>query len=131
MCGVPRDTHGDVTRAGTGERVLRLYRLHCVDGRPRILELTTLPAMVVDMETATASPAAALADAGLSAMRGVERFRAVALGAVEAGLLELPEGTPAMRVERVSYTSGGRAVEISRAFCRGDGYEVVAALAAE
>ena len=131
LTGPPSAPEAMTLGLGPGERVLRLYRLHCVDGRPRILELTTLPAMVVDVEIATASPAAALADAGLSATRGVERFRAVALGAVEAGLLELPEGTPAMRVERVSYTSGGRAVEISRAFCRGDGYEVVAALAAE
>lgn len=131
LTGPPSGPEAMTLGLGPGERVLRLYRLHCVGGRPRILELTTLPAAVVDAEAATLSPAAALADAELPATRGIERFRAVALGAVEAGLLELPEGTPAMRVERVSYTAGGRAVEISRAFCRGDGYEVVAALSAE
>ncbi|MCM5554586.1 GntR family transcriptional regulator [Pleomorphomonas sp. NRK KF1] len=131
LTGPPSAPEAMTLGLGPGERVLRLYRLHCVEGRPRILELTTLPAASVDVETATVSPAAALANAGLPATRGVERFRAVALGAVEAGLLELPEGTPAMRVERVSYTAGGRAVEISRAFCRGDGYEVVAALSGE
>ncbi|MCM5559602.1 GntR family transcriptional regulator [Pleomorphomonas sp. JP5] len=131
LTGPPSAPEAMTLGLGPGERVLRLYRLHCVEGRPRILELTTLPAATVDLEVATISPAAALADAGLPATRGVERFRAVALGAVEAGLLELAEGTPAMRVERVSYTASGRAVEISRAFCRGDGYEVVAALSSE
>ncbi|MBS1181646.1 MAG: yvoA 2 [Proteobacteria bacterium] len=131
LTGPPSAPEAMTLGLGPGERVLRLYRLHCVGGRPRILELTTLPAITVDADAAIVSPATALADAGLPATRGIERFRAVALGAVEAGLMELPEGTPAMRVERVSYTAGGRAVEISRAFCRGDGYEVVAALSAE
>jgi GntR family transcriptional regulator len=129
LTGPPSAPEAMTLGLGPGERVLRLYRLHCVADRPRILELTTLPAATIDAEAATISPAAALADAGLPATRGVERFRAVALGAVEAGLMELPEGTPAMRVERVSYTAGGRAVEISRAFCRAEGYEVVAELA--
>jgi len=131
LTGPPSAPEAMTLGLGPGERVLRLYRLHCVGGKPRILELTTLPAAAVDVEAATLSPAEALAAGGLSAVRGLERFRAVALGAVEAGLLELPEGTPAMRVERVGYTAGGRAVEISRAFCRGDGYEVVAELSGE
>lgn len=131
LTGPPSAPEAMTLGLGPGERVLRLYRLHCVAGRPRILELTTLPAVAVDADVATESPAIALANAGLPATRGVERFRAVALGAVEAGLMELPEGTPAMRVERVSYTAGGRAVEISRAFCRGDSYEVVAELSAK
>ncbi|WP_370676117.1 GntR family transcriptional regulator [Pleomorphomonas sp. PLEO] len=131
LTGPPSAPEAMTLGLGPGERVLRLYRLHCVADRPRILELTTLPAATIDAEAATVSPAEALAGVGLAAARAVERFRAVALGAVEAGLMELPEGTPAMRVERVSYTAGGRAVEISRAFCRGDGYEVVAALSAE
>jgi len=131
LTGPPSAPEAMTLGLGPGERVLRLYRLHCVADRPRILELTTLPAAMIDAEAATVSPAEALADAGLAATRGVERFRAVALGAVEAGLMELPEGTPAMRVERVSYTAGGRAVEISRAFCRGDGYEVVAELSTQ
>lgn len=128
LTGPPSAPEAMTLGLGPGERVLRLYRLHCVGDRPRILELTTLPAAALDADLAVESPASALAEAGLPSIRGVERFRAVALGAVEAGLLELPEGTPAMRVERVSYTAGGRAVEISRAFCRGDGYEVVTEL---
>ncbi|PIO97853.1 GntR family transcriptional regulator [Pleomorphomonas carboxyditropha] len=131
LTGPPSAPEAMTLGLGPGERVLRLYRLHCVGDRPRILELTTLPAAAIDADAAIVSPSAALAAAGLPATRGVERFRAVALGAVEAGLLELPEGTPAMRIERVSYTAGGRAVEISRAFCRGDGYEVVAELSGE
>ncbi len=131
LTGPPSAPEAMTFGLGPGERVLRLYRLHCVGGKPRILELTTLPAAAVDAELAALSPAEALAGGGLAAVRGLERFRAVALGAVEAGLLELPEGTPAMRVERVGYTAGGRAVEISRAFCRGDGYEVVAELSGE
>lgn len=131
LTGPPSAPEAMTLGLGPGERVLRLYRLHCVGDRPRILELTTLPAAAIDADLAIVSPASALAEAGLPSTRGVERFRAVALGAVEAGLLELPEGTPAMRVERVSYTAGGRAVEISRAFCRGDGYEVVAELSGD
>lgn len=128
LTGPPSASEAMTLGLGPNERVLRLYRLHCVSGKPKILELTTLPAAAVDAEVAAVSPERALNDGNLPPVRGIERFRAVALGAVEAGLMELPEGTPAMRIERVSYTAGGRAIEISRAFCRGDGYEVVAEL---
>lgn len=131
LTGPPSASEAMTLGLGPNERVLRLYRLHCVAGRPKILELTTLPAAAVDAEAAALSPDRALADGNLPPVRGIERFRAVALGAVEAGLMDLPEGTPAMRVERVAYTAGGRAVEISRAFCRGDGYEVVAELSGD
>jgi len=128
LSGPPSASEAMTLGLGPNERVLRLYRLHCVAGKPKILELTTLPAAAVDAEMAALSPDRALVAGNLPPVRGIERFRAVALGAVEAGLMELPEGTPAMRIERVTYTAGGRAVEISRAFCRGDGYEVVAEL---
>lgn len=131
LAGPPSASEAMTLGLGPGGRVLRLYRLHLIDGHPRILELTTLPALAVDAEAAALSPERALSDAGLKPVRGIERFRAVALGATEAGLLDLPEGTPAMRIERVSYTDGGRAVEISRAFCRADGYEVVTELMVE
>ena len=40
--------------------------------------------------------------------------------AFEAALLEVPQGSPLMRVERTAYDSGGTPVEFARDLFRGD-----------
>jgi len=47
-------------------------------------------------------------------IRAEEKIRAVAAGAAEAGLLQVPVGTPLLLVERRSFTYGDRPVELRR-----------------
>ncbi len=47
-------------------------------------------------------------------IRAEEKLRAVAATGEEAGLLGVPEGTPLLQVERLSYTYGDRPVELRR-----------------
>lgn len=51
---------------------------------------------------------------GVRMIRAEEKIRAVVATGTAAGLLELPEGTPLLSVERVSYTYGGKPVEWRR-----------------
>ena len=51
-------------------------------------------------------------------IRAEEKIRAVAAGVEEAGLLELPVGTPLLSVERLSFTYGDRPVELRRGLYR-------------
>ncbi|MDP3224492.1 MAG: GntR family transcriptional regulator [Rubrivivax sp.] len=47
-------------------------------------------------------------------IRAVEKVRAVAAPAEEAGLLQVPVGSPLLSVERLSFTYGDRPVELRR-----------------
>ena len=47
-------------------------------------------------------------------IRAEEKLRAVAADAASAAWLELPEGSPLLSVERVSYTYGDRPVAVRR-----------------
>lgn len=51
---------------------------------------------------------------GVRMVRAEEKIRAVAAGAEEAALLEVPAAAPLLLVERLSFTYGGRAVELRR-----------------
>ena len=47
-------------------------------------------------------------------IRAEEKLRAVAASGADAALLEVPEGTPLLSVERLAYTYGDRPVELRR-----------------
>jgi len=51
---------------------------------------------------------------GTRMIRASEKIRAVAADAAVAGALRIPEGTPLLCVDRVSYTYGDKAVELRR-----------------
>ena len=46
----------------------------------------------------------------------------------EAKLLDLPDGSPALFIERISYLPDGRIIEFTRSHYRGDSYDFVAEL---
>ena len=50
------------------------------------------------------------------------------IGAAEAALLEIPEGSPALDIHRIAYVADGRRVEFTRSFYRSDTYDFVAEL---
>ncbi|MCK9509928.1 MAG: GntR family transcriptional regulator [Pigmentiphaga sp.] len=57
---------------------------------------------------------------GVSMLRADEKLRAVPANPEAAAILEVPEHTPLLHVDRLSYTYGGRPVEMRRGLYRTD-----------
>src|SRR5690606_40289836 len=57
---------------------------------------------------------------GVSMIRADEKLRAVGAEGEAAQILQVAEGSPLMQVERISYTYGGRPVEVRRGLYRTD-----------
>lgn len=111
------------------DRVARLERVRRTDGVPLAIERATLSTAVLpDPMLVDRSLYAALAERGLRPVRAVQRISATNLGALDAGLLEVPVGAAGLRIERVSYLASGRVVEFTRSIYRGDAYDFAAEL---
>lgn len=111
------------------ERVSRFHRLRRADGIPLAIENAVIPnSFLPSPELVEGSLYAALDARGLKPVRALQRLHAAALSASDAKLLDLPTGSPALFIERISYLSDGRAVEFTRSCYRGDSYDFVAEL---
>jgi GntR family transcriptional regulator len=111
------------------ESVFRLARLRLADGVPMAIERATVPIRFLGgAEPAGDSLYAALEAAGFRPVRALQRLRATVIGAAEAALLEIPEGSAALDIHRVAYVADGRRVEFTRSFYRSDTYDFVAEL---
>ena len=109
-----------------GSRVSRLLRVRAADELPVAVEFAVLPMRFLpDPELVTDSLYAALESRGHRAVRALQRIRAVPLPAREAGLLGVPEGTPALHTHRLSYLENGTVLEFTRAHYRADRYDFV------
>ena len=109
-----------------GSRVSRLLRVRTADELPVAVEFAVLPVRFLPEPTeVTASLYAALEARGHRAVRALQRIRAVPLPEREAGLLGVPEGTPALHTHRLSYLEGGVVLEFTRAHYRADRYDFV------
>jgi len=112
-----------------GEPVVRLLRVRTADGRPMAVEHAVIPAKFLpDPEAVEESLYQVLRARGLVPARALERIRAVAATDRVASLLGVPEGTPVLYIERVSYLADGTPLEFTRSHYRGDRYDFVAEL---
>jgi GntR family transcriptional regulator len=59
---------------------------------------------------------------GVRIVRAQERIKAVAADARVAANLEIPVGTPLLRIERIAYTFDDKPVELRRSHCNTDAY---------
>lgn len=115
-----------------GALVVRSYRLRTASGQPLALERTTVPQSVLpDSAEIGLSLYEAFAARGIRPMRALQRLRAIAFDAEQARLMQLPEGSPGLFIERRAFLADGRVVEFTRSFYRGDAYDFVAELHAE
>ncbi len=115
-----------------GVLVVRSYRLRTASGQPLALERTTVPQSVLpDSAEIGLSLYEAFAARGIRPMRALQRLRAIAFDAEQARLMQLPEGSPGLFIERRAFLADGRVVEFTRSFYRGDAYDFVAELHAE
>jgi len=111
------------------ETVFRLARLRLADGVPMAIERATVPLRFLGgAEPVVESLYAALEASGFRPVRALQRLRAVVIGAAEAALLEIAEGSPALHIHRVAFVGDGRRVEFTRSFYRSDTYDFVAEL---
>lgn len=116
-------------RLGGPGQVLRLRRLRLAGGRPLILQTSYLPLPLADgLDPAdlaerglyTVLAEHGLAGHGLAVTRAGETISPCVLGALEAGYLERPAGSPALLSHRVSFTADGLAVVDDHAVLPGD-----------
>lgn len=114
------------------DRVTRLDRLRSSDGMPMALELSSLPNDVLpDPALVDSSLYDVLRATGTAPTRGMQRIKAVNLGAEEARLLNLTEGAAVLRIDRTGYLPSGRPIEFTRGLYRSDIYDFIAELRLE
>lgn len=104
-----------------GETAVTIRRVLSFDGVPTIVDDIWLPGSVfrgltLDLLAANRGPLYGLFETrfGVSMVQADEKLRAVAAGGDIAGLLGIADGTPLLQVDRISYTYGGRPMEVRR-----------------
>lgn len=112
-----------------GSEVSRVYRLREAGGRPMALEKASLPIDILPnpLEVGT-SLYAVLDRLGNRPVRAVQKISAINLEPREADLLVVAEGAAGLSIERTSFLTSGRVVELTRSIFRGDAYDFVAEL---
>ena len=127
--GLPTPEEALKLSISPSESVCRFSRLRRADGVPMAIERAVIPAKFIgDPLAVEASLYAALDRLGVRPVRALQRLHATALSKTEAKLLDLPDGSPALFIERISYLPDGRIVEFTRSHYRGDSYDFVAEL---
>lgn len=127
--GLPTPEEALKLSMSPSERVCRFHRLRWAEGVPLAIERAVVPSRFIDDPmSVTESLYDALGQKGHKPVRALQRLHATSLSASEAKLLRLPEGSPALFIERVSFLADGRVVEYTRSRYRGDSYDFVAEL---
>lgn len=110
-----------------GDSAVLIRRLLSFGGVPTVLDEIWLPGalfrgLTLERLTRNRGPLYAFFETGfgVSMIRADEKLRAVAATAEAATILEVQQGSPLMQVDRVSYTYGGRPVEVRRGLYRTD-----------
>jgi GntR family transcriptional regulator len=110
-----------------GSAVYELRRLRIADGTPVSFQTTHLPAALCprleDNDLSASLYRLLESRYGLRLWNGQETLRAGGAAGYQAQLLEIKEGAPVMRTERVTYAANGVPVEYLDAVWRGDRYD--------
>jgi GntR family transcriptional regulator len=127
--GLPTPEEAFKLSISPGELVSRFHRLRRAGGLPMAIELAVVPQhFLPEPRSVESSLYEALEARGVRPVRALQRLHATALNPQEAKLLDLPDGAPALFIERISYLPDGRIVEYVRSHYRGDTYDFVAEL---
>ncbi|MCB8822554.1 GntR family transcriptional regulator [Microvirga rosea] len=112
-----------------GDQVSRVNRLRLADGIPMAIEHAVVPSRFLpDPSLVKQSLYAVLHEQGVLPARALQRLHAVLLSDEQASLLQVPIKSPALYIERRSFTATGEAVEFTSSYYRGDAYDFVAEL---
>jgi GntR family transcriptional regulator len=127
--GLPTPEEAIKLAISPAQKVSRLHRLRRADGVPLAIERAIVPSTFLPVPDQVRSSLYAFLEAkGFKPVRALQHLRAVAVGERDAGLLNVPSGSPVLFVERVSYLGDGRVVELVKSLYRGDLYDFVAEL---
>lgn len=109
--------------------VARISRLRQAGGRPMALERAALPLDILPNPLdVTRSLYEVLEARGQRPVRAVQKISAINLAVEDADLLDVPEGTAGLSIQRTSYQDNGRVTEFTKSLYRGDAYDFVAEL---
>lgn len=112
-----------------GAEVARLHRLRLADGTPLAIELSALPTRFLpDPSVVQGSLYETLRGRGFPPFRALQRLSAIRLPADQAALLQVPDGAPALYIERRTFLEDGTPLEFVRSHYRGDAYDFVVEL---
>lgn len=112
-----------------GSAVYRFSRIRYADGAPMALEYSAVPGFCLPSENEVGdSLYEALQAHGARPVRALQRLRAVLFTAERARLLNVPDGSPGLFIERRGFLRDGRPVELTQSYYRGDAYDFVAEL---
>lgn len=128
-CGSATPEESLTLKLSPGALVSRLHRLRFADGKPMCIEHATLPQYALpEPENLEGSLYIQLEARGLRPTRALQRLRAQIITPEHAELLEVPEGTACLYIERCSFLPNGAEIEFVRSYYRGDSYDFVAEL---
>lgn len=127
--GLPTPEEALKLSISPSDYVCRFHRLRRADGVALAIERAVIPQRFIEDPLAVGTSLyQALERRGFRPVRALQRLHAAGLSKREAGLLDLPVGSPALFIERISYMEDGRVVEYTQSHYRGDSYDFVAEL---
>ncbi|MFY1594846.1 GntR family transcriptional regulator [Micromonospora sp. WMMD737] len=109
-----------------GADVVHVRRLRLADGLPMCVEEAWLPAgRIGELDTAVVAGSLyeVLAERGLGPHHADQVISATVVDADQARLLQVAPYSPALRVDRITYTETGTAVERAESLYRADRYD--------
>lgn len=111
-------------------RVARLGRLRMAGDTPLAIERASLSSDILpDPDAVKGSLYEELGKSGFRPIRAVQRISACNVKEADAQILGINVGDAGLAIERISYLSSGRVVELTKSLYRGDAYDFVAELA--
>lgn len=126
---VPSPQETMILGLSPSSQVSRVSRLRIADGVPLAIERASLsPHFLPEPGQVGHSLYAHLAKDGNKPVRAIQRISASILEGEDAELLEVPDHSASLNIERISYLGSGKTVEFTRSVYRGDAYDFVAEL---
>ena len=114
------------------EDLIYVHRLRTADEQPMCLETSYLPRNLVpwlpEEDLESGSLYRALNSHGIELVKAEEHLEATVVRETESELLTVPVDSPALLIERTTYTEGDKPIEYVKSLYRGDRYRFTAML---
>lgn len=115
-----------------GARIIRLQRVRYADGEPMALEtshlLYDIASGILDADLARSSLYKELGRRGVRIAKAEQSYEATLINDSEAECLQVPAGSAALLIERVTFDPQERPFEYVKSVYRGDRYRVMTTL---
>ena len=127
---VPRKSVAEQLQLSGDSRVIVVKRLRLADDEPLAVQTSYIPQSLCPTLTEKRNALSGslyellLDEYGLVASSGRESYSAVIVSGPDAGLLDVPEGSPAFAVKRLAFLAEGNPVEYVESLLRGDRYSL-------